>query len=112
MTDVSAHTHEQAGNGKIGPESELEDVLARRQTELDLLRGELQQLRAQLLAGERELARLAGVDSQLSELRQCVTDLEPYREMHKEYLLVFGSRSWRLTAPLRRAAALLKGRQG
>jgi hypothetical protein len=98
VTDVSTHA------------DELEEELARRQTEL--VRRELEQLRRELIAGERQLAKLASLEFHVKELAQCVTDLEVYREMHSEYLIVLGSQSWRLTAPLRRAGAMLRRRRG
>lgn len=73
---------------------------SKRQAELEMLRHELAELRAQLAAGEQELARLTAVEAQLAGAAPAL----------REYEAVLGSLSWRVTRPLRALTARLRRR--
>lgn len=87
------------------------------------LQRELGLLRSQLAHTESQLARMPELDAQLRELLQTNDDLLALnhelqrRQRHLQeleaiaarYTVLVGSSSWRLTGPLRRAAALLRG---
>jgi SAM-dependent methyltransferase len=66
--------------------------------ELSESRGELYELRRQLLASESELSRMAELEASAEELRTVA----------RLYAEVTNSLSWRITKPLRRATALIR----
>ncbi len=66
--------------------------------EVDFLRRELAELRAQLAAGETEMARLTGIEAQLESVMPIL----------REHEALVGSLSWRVTRPLRAVVARLR----
>lgn len=83
------------------------------ETEVELLRGEIAELRRQLAAGEAELTRFAGLEAKLAETAGALAEYEALKEEHAEararYEEVVHSSSWRLTSPLRRLLTKLRG---
>jgi SAM-dependent methyltransferase len=84
--------------------------------ELELLRGEVAELRRQLASGEAELARFTELEAKLADTSQALAGYEALRienAEHEEtaalYEEVVNSSSWRLTSPLRRLLAFLRG---
>jgi O-antigen biosynthesis protein len=89
------------------------------EAELKLLRGELIELRRQLIKGESELARFADLEERLAYAHGALQEYDALKERFDElsdnhegledaHRQVVHSSSWRLTAPLRRFAALLR----
>jgi O-antigen biosynthesis protein len=90
------------------------------------LHEEINQLRAQLIKAESELARLPALDVQLEELLQVNDDVlalnhtlqqrqaqfDELAALAERYAVLVGSSSWKLTRPLRRAGSLLRGLKG
>ena len=76
------------------------------EAELGLMRDELNELRRQLQSGEEELARFTEVEARLASAEAALCLYEDLRERHEE---VLSSSSWRLTEPLRRLGARLRG---
>lgn len=72
----------------------------RTDADLTFLRTELAQLRAQLAAGEKEMARLTGIESRLAAVT-------PVLQQHEALLT---SLSWRITRPLRAVSERLRRR--
>jgi SAM-dependent methyltransferase len=71
-----------------------------------LLRGEVEELRRQLVSGETELARFTELEEKLASARAALAQYDLLRERHE---VVVHSSSWRITAPLRRLGDLLRG---
>jgi hypothetical protein len=92
--------------------------------ELELLRGELTELRRQLVKGESEISRFADLEARLAAAHGALQEYEALqvrydklRDLHSHYEdlrlaheQVIHSSSWRLTAPLRRLNILLGSR--
>jgi 2-polyprenyl-3-methyl-5-hydroxy-6-metoxy-1,4-benzoquinol methylase len=90
------------------------------------LREEIDQLRAQLMKAESELARLPGLDVQLKELLQVNDEVlalnhnlqqrqvqfDELTALAGRYAVLVQSSSWKLTRPLRRLGALLRSSKG
>ena len=74
--------------------------------EVELLRGEVEELRRQLASGEAELARFTELEASLASAAAALALHEDLRARHDS---VIGSSSWRLTRPLRLLAARLRG---
>jgi SAM-dependent methyltransferase len=74
--------------------------------EAALLRAEIEELRRQLVEGEAALGRMAEVEEKLAATSGALAQFEALRAQHAA---VVSSSSWRLTRPLRRLAALLRG---
>ena len=84
------------------------------EAEIELLRGEIDELRRQLAKGEAELARFTELEARLAAAREALGDYESlstrYNDLVARYNIVVTSSSWRLTSILRRLSALLRGR--
>jgi SAM-dependent methyltransferase len=74
------------------------------EAEVELLRGELEELRRQLASGEAELARFTEIEERLAS---AAASLELYEDLRARYDKVVNSSTWRLTRPLRRLRARL-----
>jgi SAM-dependent methyltransferase len=75
--------------------------------ETAMLRTEIEELRKQLVESEAALAHMADVEERLALSRNALEHFELLRKQHEE---VISSSSWRLTKPLRRLIARLRGR--
>jgi SAM-dependent methyltransferase len=70
------------------------------------LRSEIDELRRQLVEGEAALTRMAEVEEKLASTRSALEQFEWLRAQHAAMAASF---SWRLTRPLRRLNAILRG---
>jgi SAM-dependent methyltransferase len=77
-----------------------------RDTEVELLRGELAELRSQLAQGEAELARYTDLEARLAAAAGALGD---YEALNIQYRAIVSSSSWRLTAIFRRLGGLARG---
>ncbi|MGD1058492.1 MAG: methyltransferase domain-containing protein [Solirubrobacteraceae bacterium] len=102
--------------------SDHEHLFAAEAAQKGQLLDEISELREQLAKTESELARMPGLDAQLQELLQLNDELlqlnhelhlrqenlDALMEIAARYTVVVESSSWRLTRPLRQAAALAR----
>ncbi len=86
------------------------------EAEMEMLRGEVAELRRQLAAGEEELARFTELETKLADASEALAEYDALRRENADnekaaalYEQVVNSSSWRLTSPLRRLLAFLRG---
>jgi SAM-dependent methyltransferase len=83
------------------------------ETEAELLRAELAELRRQLAAGETELARFTELEAKLDAAATALADYDELKSKYEAVLVhhknLVSSSSWRLTRPLRMLSALARG---
>ena len=86
------------------------------EAELELLRKEVAELRRQLASGEEELARFTELEAKLADAAEALAEYDALKVENTEneeaaalYQELVHSSSWRLTSPLRRLLAWLRG---
>jgi SAM-dependent methyltransferase len=81
-------------------------------TEAELLRGEVAELRRQLAAGEAELSRFTELEAKLAATAEALAEYDALKDKYDDVLArhqeVIHSSSWRLTGLLRRLGALAR----
>jgi SAM-dependent methyltransferase len=76
------------------------------EAEVELLRGEVDELRRQLANGEAELARFTELEAKLAAATGALAD---YEALSARYNDIVSSSSWRVASVLRRLSAMLRG---
>jgi SAM-dependent methyltransferase len=89
---------------------ERDDRAAEREARLAALRGELNELRAQLVEGEFRLSRLAELEARVAALDEVLPELDRLTRMERAYETVIESSSWKVTRPMRQVASMLRSR--